>query len=225
MTLLDAREGYRLWAPSYSEETAICSLEQDLVADVTPPLAGLRLLDAGCGTGQRLRDSGAASAVGVDLSPEMLEAGLGRGVPDPTIKMLVGDIRHLPLPDQAFDVVWCRLVLGYLPQIHLAYAEMKRVADAGAIIIVTDFHPAAIAAGHRRTFRHGTNVHELENYVHEAAAHQEAALDAGLELIDVREAQIGPAVEGMFVKADRHDLYRQNVGLPVIMGMVFRRGG
>ena len=42
----------------------------------TPPLAGLRLLDAGCWTGRRLRRTAAALAVGVDVSPEMLDAGL-----------------------------------------------------------------------------------------------------------------------------------------------------
>ncbi len=46
MSVLTAREGYRLWAPSYAGETAISWLDQDLVGVMTPPLAGLRLLDA-----------------------------------------------------------------------------------------------------------------------------------------------------------------------------------
>src|SRR4051812_3620780 len=109
MQALSAREGYRLWAPSYSPETAISHLEAGLAAAMTPALEGLRLLDAGCGTGRRLRNTGAASAVGVDISPEMLDAGIGHDMAMPGVRTLVGDVRALPLPERAFDLIWCRL--------------------------------------------------------------------------------------------------------------------
>src|ERR1700742_3014308 len=112
MTVLSAREAYRLWAPTYADETAISFLERELAADLPPPVKGLRLLDAGCGTGRRLRGTGAALAVGVDLSPEMLAAGPAR---DPHVETMVADVRDLPLADRAFDVIWCRLVIGHLP--------------------------------------------------------------------------------------------------------------
>ena len=60
MTVLDAREGYGRWASTYRSETAISHLETRLADALTPPLAGLRLLDAGCGVGRRLLDTGAA---------------------------------------------------------------------------------------------------------------------------------------------------------------------
>src|SRR5665213_2279134 len=100
MTVLSAQTGYGLWAPSYADETVISFLETELTADLTPPLAGLRLLDAGCGTGRRLHGPGARSAVGVDISPEMLAAGAEL---DPAVTTLVADVRALPLPDRAFD--------------------------------------------------------------------------------------------------------------------------
>ena len=51
---LSADEAYALWAPTYSEETAVSLLEDQLVADMSPRLAGLRLIDVGCGTGRRM---------------------------------------------------------------------------------------------------------------------------------------------------------------------------
>lgn len=225
MTALSAREGYRLWAPTYADETAISFLEAELAADLTPPLQGLRLLDAGCGTGRRLQGTDAAMAVGVDLSAEMLDAGVGQGRLERGLMTLVADVRDLPLADGNFDVIWCRLVIGHLPDLTPAYAELARVADVGARLIVTDFHPAAWAAGHRRTFRRMAEVHEIEHHVHELAAHRRAAAAAGWRLEEVREAAIGPAVLPFYEKAGRQPLYAQHLDLPVVLGLAFVRGG
>jgi malonyl-CoA O-methyltransferase len=222
MTALSAREGYRLWASSYADETAISFLETELTAELTPRLEGLRLLDAGCGTGRRLHGTGAALAIGVDLSPEMLAAGAGA---DPRVETMVGDIRDLPLPDRAFDVIWCRLVIGHLPDCAPAYAELARVADAGARLVVTDFHPAAYAAGHRRTFRHGGQVHEIEHYVHDLVRQATTARAAGWRLVQTRQAVIGPNTRAFYQKAGRATLYAEHEGLPVVLGLAFEREG
>lgn len=223
MSALDVREGYRRWAPTYAAETAISQLDTELVAALTPPLAGKALLDVGCGTGRRLLGAGAARAVGVDLCPEMLEAGVGLDVDRPDLRTLVGDVRDLPLPDRSFDVVWCRLVLGHLPECDRAYGELARVAARGATIIVTDFHPAAAAAGHRRTFRDEAGVHELEHYVHAAETHLDAARRAGLTLVAPREARIGETARPFYADAGRLDLYQQHLDLPVVLAAAFRR--
>lgn len=223
MTVLDVREGYGRWAATYQGETAISYLETRLADALTPPLTGLRLLDAGCGVGRRLLDAGAASATGVDLSPEMLDAGLGRDVRRPGLTTMVGDVRSLPLPDRAFDVVWCRLVLGHLPDCAQAYRELGRVADVGARIVVTDFHPRAYAAGHRRTFRDQDGVHEVEHYVHEAETHIAAARKAGLILVSTREAAIGPEALPFYEAAGRAAAYAEHAGLPVVLAFAFAR--
>ncbi len=215
---LNARDGYRLWAPTYADETAISHLDDQLAKALTPPLAGLRLLDAGCGAGRRLLGCGATSAVGVDLSPEMLAAGGDAGA-----ALMVGDVRALPLPDRAFDMIWCRLVIGHVPDCRPAYAELARVADVGAEVLVTDFHPNAWAAGHRRTFRHNDIVCEVEHYVHPARAQIEAARACGLRLVEERQAEIGPEVRRFYERAGRLGLYEQHLGLPVVLALAFRR--
>ena len=223
MTLLSAREAYRLWAPTYADETAISFLEAELAADLTPPLEGLRLLDAGCGTGRRLTGTGAALAVGADLSPEMLGAGIGADRRETDLQTLVADVRDLPLPDRSFDVLWCRLVIGHVADPWTIYAELGRVADACARLIVTDFHPAAHEAGHRRTFRQGEEVHEIEHHVHELGVHRSAGAATGWRLCEVREAPIGPAVLPFYERAGRSALYAQHRGLPVVLGLAFER--
>jgi malonyl-CoA O-methyltransferase len=221
MKALSVREGYRLWAPTYSEETAISFLENKLVAAMTPSLAGLRLLDAGCGTARRVRRSEAGTAVALDASEDMLSAGIACEGPLTGVRLLVGDVRDMPLPDRAFDIVWCRLVLGHLPRIDDAYAELARVAEEGAMVIVSDFHAAAAEAGHRRSFRVGADVFELEHYVHAAEDHIAAAESAGLTLLQTRDAAIGPDVRTFYERAGRIEAYPDHLGLPIVLALAF----
>ena len=167
---LDAREAYRLWASTYSAESTTSFLDEELAQEMLTGLSHTRLLDAGCGIGRRI--AGIPGAVGMDLSPNMLAAGGAPNVVD-------GDVRAMPFPSNRFDMVWCRLVLGHLPDLLPAYRELARVCMPGGHVFVTDFHPAAAAAGHRRTFTDpaGT-VHEIEHYVH--TNHMNAARDAGV---------------------------------------------
>jgi malonyl-CoA O-methyltransferase len=220
MALLGALEGYRRWAPTYERETAISDIEDRMVTRATPALAGIRLLDAGCGTGRRLRQAGAASAIGVDLSPAMIAAGRRDGEMD----LRVGDVRALPLPDHAFDVVWCRLVIGHVAEAGAVYAELARVADIGAAVIVTDFHAEAHAAGHRRTFRDaGGEVHEVEHHVHSAAAQIVSAKAAGLEFVSGDEGRIDAAVMPFYERSGRGELYHEHRGLAVVQLLSFRK--
>lgn len=221
---LSARAAYRLWAPSYAEETVVTLLENELVADMTPPLAGLNLLDAGCGTGRRLRDCGAAAATGVDLCPEMLAAGRAAGLPD-TIPTLVGDLRALPVADRSFDVVWCRLAIGHVPECDGVYVELARACRPGGQVIVTDFHPDAHLAGFRRTFRHDGEVHEVEHYLYSAAIHRFAAARAGLRLDLVREARVGPQVRSCYERAGKLAWYEAQLDLPMVLALAFTKEG
>lgn len=221
---LPAREAYRLWAPSYAEETVVTLLENALVAEMTPALAGLHLLDAGCGTGRRLRDCGAAAATGVDLCPEMLAAGRAAGLPD-AIRTLVGDLRALPVTDAGFDIVWCRLAIGHVSECHRVYAELARACRLGGRVIVTDFHPDAHLAGQRRTFRHGSTVHEVEHYLHSVAVHRRAATQAGLRVDEVRDARVGPQVRDCYAQAGKLSWYAEQRGQPIVLALALTKAG
>ena len=221
MKILAPAQGYALWAPTYSAETAVSALEASVVASLDLPLDGKRVLDVGCGVARRLagaRGAGASVALGVDLTPAMLAQASGEPM------LAASDVRALPVADGAFDVVWCRLVLGHLPALEQAYAELARVCAPDGIVLVTDFHPAAAAAGHRRTFRDaGGALHELENHVHDVHAHRLAAARAGLSLHDLRDRVVGDTVRGFYERAGRLDMYEAQLGLPLVLALVFTR--
>lgn len=235
MSVLSPARGYALWAPTYGE-TAVTVLEASAVEALGVPLVGRRVLDVGCGNARRLagaRDAGASMALGVDLTPEMLAraqvqfprlAALARNASPLQSDLLLAaaDVRGLPVADAAFDVVWCRLVLGHVADLDAAYAELARSCGRGGAVLVTDFHPAAAAAGHRRTFRDASGaVHELEHHVHPVDAHRTAAARAGLVLRAQRDGVVGDTVRDFYERANRREMYERQLGLPLVLALVF----
>jgi malonyl-CoA O-methyltransferase len=225
---LPARDAYRLWAATYDAENAVTWLEQRTVLQLTPPLAGTWLLDAACGTGRRLPAAGASGpqcVVGVDLVLEMIAQSSPKRAhaQDAPALLAVADVRWLPCRADLFHVIWCRLAAGHLPELDSLYAELARVARAGAHIIVSDFHPAAARRGHTRTFKdaHG-QLHTVEHFIHEVAAHARAAARAGLALTAQHEGRVGPEVRSFYEAAGRGRAYVQQEGLPLVLALAFR---
>lgn len=210
---LEVRDGYRLWAPDYAVETATSFLDDELARTMLDGLPKTRLLDAGCGVGRRITDI--PGAMGIDLSPEMLAAGGAQNV-------VAGDIRAMPFAPGQFDLVWCRLVLGHLRDPLPAYQEFFRVCIPGGYVFVTDFHPDAVRAGHRRTFTDQAGVvHDVEHYVH--ASHADLAAKAGLRMIAHRDAVVGPSVRDFYVRGIGRKPYIRDFGLKLVNAYLFQR--
>jgi malonyl-CoA O-methyltransferase len=222
MSVLSPARGYALWAPTYTE-TAVTALETTLADGFGVPLAGRRVLDVGCGIARRLRgarEAGASVAVGVDLSPEMLARAEDKPL------LAAANVAALPVADGTFDVVWCRLVIGYVGGLERAYAELARACAPGGVVLVTDFHPIAVAAGHRRTFRDSRGeLHELESHTHEPEAHLAAAQRAGLSLRERRDGVVGETVRGFYERSGRIDAYERQLGLPLVLALLYCRDG
>jgi malonyl-CoA O-methyltransferase len=204
-----------LWAPGYDPETPVSLLENQLVEGLDIELTGRRLLDVGCGTGRRLRESGAALAIGADITRAML-------VRAPRGAVVAADVAALPLPGWAFDVVWCRLVLGHLESLVDAYHELARVCRAGGTVVVSDFHSDAFHAGHRRTFRDQTGVvHEITHHPHSPGDHLRAARAQGLDLRAREDGSVGPLVRPLYQAAGRLGAYQEQLGLRLVLVLAF----
>ncbi len=210
---LDARNAYRLWAPTYVTETATSFLDDEMAREMLSGLPFAQLLDAGCGTGRRI--AGIPGAVGMDASPEMLAIGGARHV-------VVGDVRKMPFDSDRFDMVWCRLVLGHLPDAHPAYRELARVCKPGGYVFVTDFHPDAAAAGQQRTFTdHEGTVHGIEHYLHDN--HKDLAAQSGLSLVAQRDGAVGPSILDFYARGIGMKAYKRDLGLNLIAAYLFRK--
>ena len=131
----------------------------------------------------------------------------------------------LSLRPPRFDVVWCRLAAGHLPVLAPLYRELARVLAPGGRAIVTDFHPDAIRAGHRRIFRDASGKsHRVTHVVHEPDAHEREAAGAGLASRAASTPGSERGVRFFFERADALDRYERDRGLPLLLALRFRKG-
>lgn len=109
-------------------------------------VAGLEILDAGCGSGPLMEALRAKDGVvsGFDLSPAMVELARERLGEDADVR--VADLgAPLPLPDDKFDLVVASLALHYVEDWASALAELRRVLKPGGRLTVSIIHPMVYA--------------------------------------------------------------------------------
>ena len=117
---------------------------RSLLRAVAPYLQdGGRLLDVGCGSADLpafvvRRSAWPVRAVGVDLKPAHL-----RHAP-PEVLRVVADVRALPFPAQAFDVVTASLFLHHFDGDHVADVLRGLFRLARRALVVNDLHRARV---------------------------------------------------------------------------------
>jgi SAM-dependent methyltransferase len=100
---------------------------------------GMRVLDAGCGTGEALRwlanEVGAHGvAVGFDLAEAHVRAAAA--LVAPSARVLQADLLRAPLPPHSFDLIWCVNTLNHLCQPVSGLETLVRLARSGARIVL-----------------------------------------------------------------------------------------
>lgn len=141
-------------------------------------LAGLQpgeqLLDVACGTGigARLaakRIGRAGQVVGLDLDPGVVEVArrlaAAAGTP---IECHCASALEMPLPDAAFDVVFCLQGIQFFPDRVAGFTEIRRVLKPRGRLVATIWGPIETNKGHEAIVR------ALENQKVDAAAAKKA---------------------------------------------------
>ena len=147
---------FDIWAQVDDKQpNPILELEQRFLKRMLPDVAGLDVLDAGCGAGrwlQFLASCRPASLVGVDSSPEMLQRASAKVGTASTL--LLGSCVALPIQNATADLVLASFVLSYLHGVEAFARELHRVTRSGATIFLTDIHPdAAIGSDWKWPFK------------------------------------------------------------------------
>jgi ubiquinone/menaquinone biosynthesis C-methylase UbiE len=142
------REAYDRLAPVWSSTTDDGPfngwLERPALRSLVPPsVTGMRVLDAGCGSGAQsawLAEQG-AEVVGVDLSPAMVAEARRRCRHYPGTFMVADLGEPLDLEPQSIDGITCSLVLHYLADWRVAMRSFATVLRPGGWMVVSLHHP------------------------------------------------------------------------------------
>ena len=200
------REGYAAWSATYDAPgNPLIGVEQAVVWGLLDAVPPGRALDAACGTGRHARhlaDRGHA-VVGVDGSPEMLARARAQ-VPDACFSQ--GDLRDLPLPSGAFDLVVCSLAFDHVADLREPVAELARVLRPGGRLVVSDVHPVLTAIGTAAYFRGADGASAfMRNHGHLHSEYLEAFAAAGLVVRRCLEPRF-----------DDHDVANQSLGMAFV---------
>ncbi len=193
--LARARRYYDGFASTYERrrdgEGRYHDLVDDLEVELVEPLVrGREVLEVGCGTGLILRrlSAFAARAVGVDLSPGMLERAKARG-----LEVVEGSATELPFADGSFDVAVSFKTLPHVPDLRRALAEMARVVRPGGTLVVELYNPRSLRALVKRLFPAGKVASGTERDVFvrfDDRASLEAALPVDAHIVGARGVRV-----------------------------------
>ena len=108
--------------------------------EMLDPQPGTRVLDAGCGRGELLRECAArgASVAGMDYSEAAVGIARETLAGDEGADIRQADVTDLPWPDDSFDAAMFGDVIEHLfeGQAAAALAELRRVLAPGGLLLV-----------------------------------------------------------------------------------------
>lgn len=174
-----AADTYQRWAVPQSQSAA-------RLVELLPPEADWRLvLDAGCGTGVLLghlvERFPAASLVGVDIAPGMIESCRQTLGGSPRLSLVVADLeefRH----KQPFDLVASNFCLQWLPDTARSIARLGRLLrPAGLLAAAVPVHGSLVELAHSYRTVTGNDMPGLDFAPREA--YLAAVVCAGLRVI------------------------------------------
>jgi ubiquinone/menaquinone biosynthesis C-methylase UbiE len=115
-------------------------VQRDHLLNWIGPLAGKKILDAGCGVGAFSEPWVADNEVfGVDYSAKSLEFAAGRG-----LRTLTGDLSALPFEAGMFDLVVCIGVIQLIENYQPVVAELARVTKPGGTLLIQTLHRGSL---------------------------------------------------------------------------------
>jgi len=186
---LPVADAYDRWSGFYDHyDNPMVFGAERVVQHLAASVAGLTVVECGCGTGRNLaalKQAGAARLVGCDLSPGMLAEARAR---EPEVEWLRHDLnRPLPLPAASADLVLFSLTLEHVADLAPPLNEARRLLRPGGRVVVIEIHPFLSLSQVAAHFRDQDTVVTMPTFAHRFADYLNAAADSGLQITRCRE--------------------------------------
>ncbi|MCH6202859.1 class I SAM-dependent methyltransferase [Brucella ciceri] len=120
------------------------------IRELLPDLHGKHVADLGCGFGwasRWMREQGAASVIGFDLSQKMI-ARAKADTTDAAIEYRIADLETLELSPATYDLIYSALTFHYVEDFSKLMRMVHNALVDGGDIVFTMEHPIFMAAAH-----------------------------------------------------------------------------
>ena len=219
---------YNLWAAEYDSQpdNMMLAWDEDIFSRMinTMDLHNKIIADIGCGTGRhwgKIYEREPKKIIGFDVSEGMLSI-LKQKFPESETHHLIND-ELKELENQSYDMIFSTLTIAHIKNAEKALHEWSRILKSGGEIIITDYHPTALAKGGRRTFNyHGKKI-AVKNYVHSIEKLKGIARQLDLEVIHFIEKSIDESARPFYEKQSALHVYESWKGTPIIYGIHLKK--
>ncbi|WP_158797185.1 class I SAM-dependent methyltransferase [Pedobacter sp. L105] len=228
-TLKGSEEAYDLWSQNYDAQPGNLMLDMDeeifsrLLRGIN--LKNKRVADIGCGTGRhwaKIFQRDPLTLTGFDVSAGMLNR-LQEKFPKAYISKITDNL-FSTTADAAYDVILSTLTVAHIENIEEALQSWSRILKKNGEIIITDFHPDALAFGGKRTFEHRKKQIEVQNYVHYIHDIEGILLKNNFHIVKREEKIVDEWVRHYYVSKNALPVYEKFKNSRIIYGIHLKRG-
>jgi ubiquinone/menaquinone biosynthesis C-methylase UbiE len=222
-------EAYNLWAENYDTQQGNLMLDMDegvfaeLLSGVS--IVNKQVADIGCGTGRhwsKLLQEQPTGLTGFDVSGGMLDKLKQKFPTAHTCQ--INDNLFTTIADNSFDVIVSTLTVAHIEDISEALQAWSRMLKPDGDVIITDFHPNALAFGGKRTFEYQKTQIAVQNFVHYVSDIENILLQNNFHVVNQVERRVDESVKHYYAAKNALHVYEKFKDSRIIYGIHLRRG-
>ncbi|PTQ95122.1 methyltransferase family protein [Mucilaginibacter yixingensis] len=224
----EAGEAYNIWSVQYDAQPANLMMDLDeqvfgrLLDQVD--LTGKSVADIGCGTGRhwaKMLQHHPVRLAGFDVSAGMLERLRAKFGSAET--HLINDNLFSDIPSGSFDVIVSTLTMAHIQNLEEALLSWSCILKQKGDILITDFHPDALATGGKRTFKSGNQTIAIKNFVHHVNRIIDILAVSGFEVTYSEQIPVDESMKHYYEQYNALHVYEKFEGMPMIYGLHLQR--
>jgi len=187
---MSIQDAYNEWSHIYdSNQNRTRDLDEQVLRLALNGQRFPSILEIGCGTGKNtafLAEIG-AQVLALDFSEGMI-ARAREKVTGSHVRFQFADLtRPWPCAEADFDLIVCCLVLEHIQDLGHIFAQAARTLRPGGRFFINELHPFKQYGGTKARYERGTDVVEVDVFIHHISEFIHAAEGSGLRLLKFEE--------------------------------------
>jgi ubiquinone/menaquinone biosynthesis C-methylase UbiE len=224
----EATLAYDLWSKNYDNQpdNLMLVLDEEIFTVLlnSIDIENKIVVDIGCGTGrhwEKLLDKKPDKLIGLDISEGMLNK-LRQKFPE-AITYKISDNLLLDIPESSIDLIISTLTIAHLENLEETLNTWFRILKRSGDIIITDYHPLALAKGGKRTFEKDKIQIIIKNFIHPIESIKQISNKNGGILVNTLEIKICEQHKQFYENKSAIHIFEKFRGTPIIYGLHIKK--